>query len=121
MPELPDLNAPEFAPIKARFARAYLEHKADLSVPNASDEAVLARVAEITLLLFAASVRAWRVDDQRWRERYHGRAAGRRAGSTARWLTHRRRCRCVRLAVFARRDGIGTVGSSIACPKIGRA
>ena len=38
MLELPDLNAPEFAPIKARFASAYLEHKADLGVPNASDE-----------------------------------------------------------------------------------
>ena len=30
MPELPDLNAPEFAPIKARLARAYLDHKADI-------------------------------------------------------------------------------------------
>jgi hypothetical protein len=38
MPELPDLNSPEFAPIKARFARAHLEHKADLGVPDASDE-----------------------------------------------------------------------------------
>jgi hypothetical protein len=70
MPELPDLNAPEFAPIKARFARAYLEHKADLGVPDATDEAVLARVDEITAILFASSVRAWRTDDQRWKERY---------------------------------------------------
>ena len=31
---------------------------------------MLARVDEITLLLFAASVRAWRGDDQRWKERY---------------------------------------------------
>jgi hypothetical protein len=58
MPELPDLNAPKFAPINARFARAYLEHKADLGVPNASDEAVLGRVDEITAILFASSVRA---------------------------------------------------------------
>jgi hypothetical protein len=57
MPELPDLNSPEFAPIKARFARAYLEHKADLGVADASDEAVLARVDEITASLFALSVR----------------------------------------------------------------
>jgi hypothetical protein len=70
MPELPDLNAPEFAPIKARFARDYLEHKADLGVPNASDEAVLARVDEITATLFASSVRPWRTDDQRWKEHY---------------------------------------------------
>ena len=27
--DIPELNAPEFAPIKARLARAYLEHKAD--------------------------------------------------------------------------------------------
>jgi hypothetical protein len=70
MPELPDLNAPKFAPIKARFARAYLEHKADLGVPDASDEAVLARVDDITAILFASSVQAWRTDDPRWKERY---------------------------------------------------
>ena len=67
---MPELNSPKFAPIKARFARAYLEHKADLGVPNASDEAVLAAVDEITAILFASSVRAWRADDQRWKERY---------------------------------------------------
>jgi hypothetical protein len=75
MPELPDLNSPEFAPIKARLARAYLSHKDDLGVPNASDEAVLARVDEITAILFAASVRAWRGDNQRWKERYRWFAA----------------------------------------------
>jgi hypothetical protein len=53
MPELPDLNALEFAPIKARFAR----------------------VDEITAILFASSVRAWRADDQRWKERYRWFAA----------------------------------------------
>jgi hypothetical protein len=90
MPELPDLNSPEFAPIKARFARAYLEHKADLGVPNASDEAVLARVDDITAILFASSVRAWRTDDQRWKELVcsdHERAARRRAGQASRRLT----------------------------------
>jgi hypothetical protein len=35
-------------------------------VPNASDEAVLARVDDITAILFASSVREWRADDQRW-------------------------------------------------------
>jgi hypothetical protein len=70
VPELPDLNAIEFAPIKARFARAYVEHKADLGVADAADEAVLACVDKITAILFASSVRAWRTDDQRWKERY---------------------------------------------------
>ena len=70
MPELPDLNSPEFAPIKARLARAYLEHKADLGVPDATDEAVLARVDEITAIFFASSGRAGRAHDQRWKERY---------------------------------------------------
>ena len=88
MPELPDLNSPEFAPIKARFARAYLEHKADLGVPNASGEAVLARVDEITAILFASSVRAWRTDDHAGRSAMAGlqryeRAARRRAGQAS--------------------------------------
>ena len=39
-------------------------------MPKASDEAVLAHVDEITAILFASSVRAWRADDQRWKERY---------------------------------------------------
>ena len=69
MPELPDLNSPEFAAIKSRLARAYLEHKADLGVADATDEAVLACVDKITAILFASSVRAWRTDDQRWKER----------------------------------------------------
>jgi hypothetical protein len=70
MPELPDLNSPEFAPIKARFARAYLEHKDDLGVPLTDDAEIVARVDEITALLFAASIKAWRTDNQRWKERY---------------------------------------------------
>jgi hypothetical protein len=71
MPELPDLNAPEFAPIKTRLARVYLEHKEDLGVPLADDAEIVARVDEITILLFAASIEAWRTDNQRWKERYH--------------------------------------------------
>jgi hypothetical protein len=39
---------PNWRSDQARLARAYLEHKVDLGVPNASDEAVLARVDEIT-------------------------------------------------------------------------
>jgi hypothetical protein len=58
MPELPDLNAPEFTPIKNRLARVYLEHKEDLGVPLADDAEIVARVDEITLLLFAASIEA---------------------------------------------------------------
>ena len=50
MPELPDLNSPEFAPIKTRLARAYLEHKADIGAPHASDQAILDRVDEITAI-----------------------------------------------------------------------
>jgi hypothetical protein len=49
MPRLPDLNAPTFASIKTRLARVYFDHKAELGVPNASDEEVLARVDEVTL------------------------------------------------------------------------
>jgi len=58
MPELPDLNSPEFAAIKTRLARAYLEHKADIGAPHDTDEAVVERVDEITVLLMSAMARA---------------------------------------------------------------
>ena len=58
MPELPDLNSPEFAAIKSRLARAYLDHKADIGAPHATDEAIVERTDEITALLLGALVRA---------------------------------------------------------------
>jgi hypothetical protein len=70
MPNIRDLSDPEFGPIKARLARAYLEHKGDLVVLLTDDAEIIAHVDEITALLLAASVRAWRADDQRWKERY---------------------------------------------------
>ena len=48
----------EFAPIKTRLARAYLEHKADIGVPDASDQAILDHVDEITKLMLGALGRA---------------------------------------------------------------
>jgi hypothetical protein len=47
MPD-PDLSAAEFAPLKARLARAYLEHKPDVGAPHATDKAVVNRTDEIT-------------------------------------------------------------------------
>ena len=44
MPELPDLNSAEFAAIKNRFARAYLDHKADIGAPHATDQDILDHV-----------------------------------------------------------------------------
>ena len=41
MPELRDLNSPEFARIKARLARAYLDHKADIGAAHADDEEIV--------------------------------------------------------------------------------
>jgi hypothetical protein len=42
----PDLNSPEFAPIKSQLARAFIEHKADLgpAAAAASDQAVVDQV-----------------------------------------------------------------------------
>ena len=54
MPELPDLNAPEFAPIKTRLARAYLDHKADIGAPHATDQDILDHVDDITALMLGA-------------------------------------------------------------------
>ena len=70
MPNIRDLSDPEFGPIRVRLARAYLEHKGDLGVLLTDDAEIVAHVDEITALLLAASERALRVDDQRWKERY---------------------------------------------------
>jgi hypothetical protein len=58
MPGLPDLNAPEFAPIKTRLARAYLDHKADIGAPHATDQDILDHVDDITGLMLGALGRA---------------------------------------------------------------
>ena len=70
MPPIRDLSDPEFGRIKARLARAYLEHKGDLKVLLTDDAEIIAHVDEITALLLAASDRALRADNQRWKERY---------------------------------------------------
>ena len=44
-------NDPAFAPIQARLARVYMEHKADLGLPDASDDDILRHVDDITLTL----------------------------------------------------------------------
>ncbi len=58
MPELPDLNSPEFAAIKSRLARAYLDHKADIGAPHATDQDILDHVDDITALMLGAMARA---------------------------------------------------------------
>ena len=55
MPNIHSLSDPEFGPIKARLARAYLEHKGDLGVLLTDDAEIIAHVDEITALLLAAS------------------------------------------------------------------
>ena len=70
MPKIHVLSDPEFGPIKARLARAYLEHKGDLRVLLTDDAEIIAHVDEITALLFAASERALLADNRRWKERY---------------------------------------------------
>jgi hypothetical protein len=70
MPSARDLSDPEFGPIKARLARAYLEHKSDLGVLLTDDAAIVAHVDEITALLLAAWAQAALADNQRWKKRY---------------------------------------------------
>jgi hypothetical protein len=50
----PDLDAAEFASIKARLARAYLDHKAALGAPGATDEAIVESVDAITVVMLDA-------------------------------------------------------------------
>ena len=70
MPAIRDLSDPEFGPIKARLARAYLEHKGDLGVLLTDDAEIIALVDEITALLLAAWFKASLADNQRWKEGY---------------------------------------------------
>ena len=70
MPKVRDLSDPDFRPIKARLARAYLEHKRDLGVLLADDARIVAHVDEITALLLAAWFQASLADNQPWKERY---------------------------------------------------
>jgi hypothetical protein len=58
MPELRDLNSPEFAPLKARLARAYLDHKADGGAAHATDQDILDHVDDITAVMLGALGRA---------------------------------------------------------------
>jgi hypothetical protein len=58
MPELPDLNSPEFAPIKTRLAKAYLEHKGDIGAPDATDQDILNHTDDIIALMLGALGRA---------------------------------------------------------------
>jgi hypothetical protein len=44
----PNLDAPEFAPVKTRLARAFLDHKADLDI--ASDQEIIDHVDDITAI-----------------------------------------------------------------------
>jgi hypothetical protein len=70
MPELPDLNSPEFAPIKARLVRAYLEHKADIGAPDATDQDILDNVDDITALMLGALGRAMAERRHTWLQHY---------------------------------------------------
>lgn len=67
--DIPDLSSPEFAPIRARPARLYFEHKADLGAADASDEDILQRVGDITLIMLNAVGRALLVGDDAFLER----------------------------------------------------
>jgi hypothetical protein len=66
--EFPDLADPEFAPIRTRLVRAYLDHKVDLGI--ASDEAVIAHVDDITAILIGLVRRSVRERDHAWAARF---------------------------------------------------
>ena len=70
MPELRDLNAPEFAAIKSRFARAYLDREADIGAPHATDQDILDHVDDITALMLGALGRAMAERRRTWLQHY---------------------------------------------------
>jgi len=70
MPELPDLNSPQFAPIKTRLAKAYLEHKGDIGAPLATDQDILDHADDITALMLGALGRAIAERRHTWLQHY---------------------------------------------------
>lgn len=60
--DIPPPNHPMFAKMRTRCARAYIEHKAELGVREASDEEIVARVDEINAILLGGLSRAMRGD-----------------------------------------------------------
>ena len=63
-----DPASPDDAPVRARLARAYLEHKAELGLPVEDDAEIVRRVDEITALLWDRM--ALRKDNAFWLRRY---------------------------------------------------
>lgn len=63
-------NDPTSATTRARLARAYLEHKADLGLTWDDETKIVSHVDEITEVLFSASAEALRTNNQQWLERY---------------------------------------------------
>ena len=70
MPEPRDLNSPEFAPIKSRLVRAYLDHKADIGVPDATDQDILDNIDDITALMLGVLGRAMAEHRHTWLQHY---------------------------------------------------
>ena len=68
----PDLNSPEFAPIKGQLGRAFIEHKADLgpAAAAASDQAVVDQVDDTSALLLRGLTTALAEGDADWLRRY---------------------------------------------------
>jgi hypothetical protein len=56
--EFPNPDAPEFAPIRADLARLFIAHKAEMSMADWPDEAILAHVNDITATLISLVRRA---------------------------------------------------------------
>ena len=68
--DLPNLEAVEFASIKARLSRNYLDHKAALGAPGATDEAIVESVDAITVVMLDAMKRALAARHKPWLTRY---------------------------------------------------
>ena len=66
-----DPSSFDSAVVRARLARAYLEHKAELGMPITDDAEIVRRVDEITILLCDRSGRALRKGNARVLRRYH--------------------------------------------------
>ena len=59
-----------FAPIRGQLARVFVEHKADMGFPDATDARIVEHVDDIGAVLIALTEHATKIDDRVWLRRH---------------------------------------------------
>ena len=68
--DVPELSSPKFAGLRAQLACVFIEHKADLGVPTASDQDIIDHVDDIMVLMWSRTAAAVASGSADWCKRY---------------------------------------------------